>query len=252
MRNIYFIGTAGSGKSSMVQAFKEWLDVQRIDTMILNLDPGADFVPYDPDVDIRDWIKLDEVMKEYSLGPNGAQVVASDLMAVNVKEWAPTVLGFDTKYALIDTPGQMELFAFRQSSTSIIEELGKDESFLVFLSDPTLSKTPHGFVSDMMLCAITQFRFSLPILNVLSKSDTLKPEELEELMGWASDPYGLYNAITEKDMSPQSLMSIELFKAMESVGMYKALTPVSAMEGTGMEDIYTAIQMFFEGGDDIT
>ena len=216
----------------------------------MNLDPGADFIPYQADVDIRDWVHLDEIMKEYSLGPNGAQIVAADLMAVNSNEWIPTVKKMETEYCLIDTPGQMELFAFRQSSTALVEEMGREDSFLVFLSDPTLARTPNGFVSDMLLCGITQFRFSLPILNVLSKSDLLKEEELEELANWSRDSYALYNALTDKDMSSQAVISIEFLKAMESVGMYKELTPVSAMEGTGMEDIYSMVQLFFEGGED--
>jgi len=250
MHYLYFIGTAGSGKSSLVQAFGEWLDSNGINSIIVNLDPGADFIPYQADVDIRDWIHLDEIMRDYSLGPNGAQIVASDLMAVNSKEWVPTVKKMETDYCLIDTPGQMELFAFRQSSAALIDELGREDSFLVFLSDPTLARTPNGFVSDMMLCGITQFRFSLPILNVLSKSDMLKEEEMEELANWSRDSYALYNSLTDRDMSSQSVISIEFLKAMESVGMYKELSPVSALEGTGMEDIYNAVQQYFEGGED--
>jgi GPN-loop GTPase len=250
MHYVYFIGTAGSGKSSMVMAFHDWLSSNNIDSIIVNLDPGADFIPYQADVDIRDWVHLNEIMEEYSLGPNGAQIVAADLMAVNFNEWMPTVKKMETDYCLIDTPGQMELFAFRQSSTALVEEMGREDSFLVFLSDPTLARTPNGFVSDMLLCGITQFRFSLPVLNVLSKSDLLKEEELEELANWSRDSYALYNALTDKDMSSQAVISIEFLKAMESVGMYKELTPVSAQEGTGMEDIYNMVQQYFEGGED--
>ena len=251
MRYIYFIGTAGSGKSSLVKAFKEWLDLHSIDTIVVNLDPGADFVPYQADVDIRDWVNIADVMKDYSLGPNGAQVVAADLMALNNREWTTVVKEFRADYCLVDTPGQMELFAFRSSSNTIIDELGKEDGFLVFLSDPTLAKRPNGFVSDLMLCGITQFRYDLPIMNIMSKSDVLTEEEVEEMQGWSRDPYALYNALTDTDMSAQSIMSIELFKAMESVGMYKEMYPVSAEEGTGMEDIYSMIQMYFEGGEDI-
>ncbi|MBI0582670.1 MAG: ATP/GTP-binding protein [Methanomassiliicoccus sp.] len=250
MRYIYFIGTAGSGKSSLVQAYREWLEVQGIDSIIVNLDPGADFIPYRADVDIRDWIHLDEIMRDHSLGPNGAQIVASDLMAVHAKEWVPVVKSMETDICLIDIPGQMELFTFRQSSTALIEELGREDAFLVFLSDPALSRTPNGFVSDLMLCGITQFRFSLPIINVLSKSDLLKEEELEEVLGWSRDAYGLYNALTGPNMSSQAVISIEYLKAMENVGLYRELTPVSALEGTGMEDIYNTIQQYFEGGED--
>lgn len=251
MRYIYFIGTAGSGKSTLVRAFKEWLDIQGIDSVLVNLDPGADFIPYQADVDIRDWINIADVMRDYSLGPNGAQVVAADLMALNNREWSNVVKEFRGDYCLIDTPGQMELFTFRLSSNAIIEELGKEDSFLVFLSDPTLARTPNGFVSDLMLGGITQFRYDLPIMNIISKADLLSEEDLEEMREWSSDPYALYNALTEKEMTDQSVMSIELFKAMEAVGMYKEMYPVSAEDGTGMEDIYSMVQMYFEGGEDI-
>ena len=86
MNNIYFVGTAGSGKSTMVGAFKRWLDDNEIDSIVVNLDPGAEKLPYVPDVDSREWINLDEVMSQYGLGPNGAQIVAADLMAVNIKK----------------------------------------------------------------------------------------------------------------------------------------------------------------------
>ncbi|KQM11828.1 GTPase [Methanomassiliicoccales archaeon RumEn M1] len=251
MRYLYFIGTAGSGKSTLVQAFKEWLDIQGIDSVLVNLDPGADFIPYQADVDIRDWINLADVMRDHLLGPNGAQVVAADLMALNHREWTDVVKEFRADYCLIDTPGQMELFTFRPSTNAIIEELGVEDSFLIFLSDPSLARTPNGFVSDLMLSGITQFRFGLPIMNVISKADILKEEDLEEMREWSRDPYALYNAITEKEMTGQSVMSIELFKAMETVGMYKEMYPVSAEEGTGMEDIYSIVQMYFEGGEDI-
>jgi predicted GTPase len=46
-------------------------------------------------------------------------------------------------------------------------------------------------------------------------------------------------------------LSLELFKAMESIGMYRTITPVSAEQQEGMEDIYNAIQQSFQGGEDL-
>jgi GTPase SAR1 family protein len=51
-----------------------------ISAITLNLDPGSKTMPYVPDIDIRDYIVLDEVMNEYGLGPNGAMILSSDLM----------------------------------------------------------------------------------------------------------------------------------------------------------------------------
>lgn len=252
MKNIYFIGTAGSGKSSLVYTFREWMELQGLDCVTLNLDPGAEAIPYTPDIDIRDWIRLDDVMNEYALGPNGAQIVCSDMIALKTKEIVSTVDTFKSDYLLIDTPGQIELFAFRQSSSVVVEALGKGDSYLVFLSDPQLSKTPSGFVSNMMLCAVTHFRFMIPFLNVLSKVDMLKEEEMETILGWSRDPYSLYDALGQEQGTPQTVLSIEFFKAMENIGMYRELTPVSSEAHSGMEDIYNAIQQTFEGGEDLS
>ncbi|MDD1770381.1 MAG: ATP/GTP-binding protein [Methanomassiliicoccales archaeon] len=227
------------------------MTLQGLDCITVNLDPGAEYMPYQPDVDIRDWVKVEEVMREYGLGPNGAQIVCADMMALNTKELVTTIEGFKTPYVLIDTPGQMELFAFRQSSTVIVEALGKQESFLVFLSDPALAKTPNGFVSTLLLCAVTHFRFDVPLLNVLSKSDTLTEKELEDITRWSEEPESLYDALTSGQMSMSSVQSIELLKAMESVGMYNQIVPVSSEEPSGIEDIYNAIQQSMEGGEDI-
>ena len=67
MRFIYFVGTAGSGKSTLVHAYKEWLDYNGIDAITVNLDPGSDMIPYTADIDIREWVNLQEVMDEYNL-----------------------------------------------------------------------------------------------------------------------------------------------------------------------------------------
>ncbi len=252
MLYIYFVGPAGSGKSTLVYAFQQWMNRNGLDTITVNLDPGAETVPYAPDVDIRDWISLDEVMKEHQLGPNGAQVVCSDLMALNSEEWIPVVKEFKTNYVLIDTPGQMELFAFRQSSKVITESLGPDQSFIVFLSDPQLAKTPNGFVSSMVLCALTHFRFSIPILNILSKSDLLTESELDTVMEWSDDPYGLQESLTGGQMPPQAMLNVEFFKAMENLGMFTDIAPVSSESFEGMEDIYNTIQQAYMGGEDLS
>jgi len=177
--------------------------------------------------------------------------VCADMMALNAKELAETIEKFKTNYVLIDTPGQMELFAFRQSSNVLVDVLGRQESFLVFLSDPSLAKTPNGLVATLLLCAITHFRFDIPLLNVLSKADTLTEQELEAILNWSAEPEALYNALTVKDITPSSVQSIELLKAMENVGMYNAIVPVSSEIPSGLEDVYNAVQQSMAGGEDL-
>ena len=72
---LYFVGPAGAGKSTLVASLQEWLTLQRFEGLALNLDPGAETLPYSAAIDVRERFTLRDVMAEYGLGPNGAQVV---------------------------------------------------------------------------------------------------------------------------------------------------------------------------------
>lgn len=248
---VYVVGTAGSGKSTLVGAYRGWAVVQGYDAVTLNLDPGAETLPYDPDVDIRDWIRLPEIMEEYQLGPNGAQVIAADLIALNVGEVARVLEGFQTDFILVDTPGQMELFTFREASRVVMEAFGREDGFLAYLSDPILVKSPSGLVSSLLLSATSQFRHAVPFLNVLSKADLLSEEELNLVLKWSSDPFALYDALVEEGTSPKQVLDVEFLKALETIGVYKRFTPVSSEIPYGMEDLYDAVQEVFAGGEDV-
>lgn len=248
---LYLVGTAGSGKSTLVHAFREWCTLQNFDAIAVNLDPGVDAVPYTPDVDIRDWIRLHEIMEEYGLGPNGAQIIAADLVALNAREVFEVVEGYDTDFVLVDTPGQMELFTFRESSRVVIDTFGREQGYLVYLSDPVLSQRPSGLVSSLLLSATCQFRHAVPFLNVLSKADILEEEDLRQVLKWSSDPYALYDALVEEGSSPKHVLDIEFLKALEAIGVYKRFTPLSSEIPYGMEDLYNAVQEVFAGGEDV-
>src|SRR5579859_3737918 len=165
---LYFTGTAGAGKTRLVQAYKSWMKSAGYDAITVNLDPGNEAEGFEPDVDIREWVRLSDVMDEYALGPNGAQVAASDLIAIKIFEIKQAVAELKTDYVLVDTPGQVELFAFRESSRAIVEALSGDRSTIAFLFDPALAKTASGFVSLLLLSATVEFRFRLPMVNLLS------------------------------------------------------------------------------------
>lgn len=251
MKFIFFVGTAGSGKSTLVGAYKQWLDDEGVDSAVVNLDPGADTLPYEADVDIREWISIDETMRDYNLGPNGAQIVAADLMAANIQKMTARIEPLGVDYVLVDTPGQLELFAFRESSQLIVRAFGKEDCMNVYLSDPSLCKTPNGFISAMVLGALVEFRLGLPTLNVLSKSDLLSEEEQQRMIDWFQVSDALYGDLLDSDSQPETVVGIELFKAIENVGVFGEMRAISAETGDGLEEIYAASQLYFFGGDDI-
>jgi len=251
-RNLYFVGTAGSGKSTMVHAFQTWMNSQGLDVVTANLDPGAEELAYAPDVDARDWIKTSEIMAEQGLGPNGAQVAAADLLALNSKEIADVLEKFETNYILIDTPGQIELFTFRASGPAIVDAFGRDDSCIFYLNDPLLVRSASGFVSSILLSATVQFRHALPFVNVLSKADLLSEPELEQVVKWSLDPYALYESLFQDATTSKTLLDVEFLKGMESIGVYRRVLPVSSELLFGFEEVYSHVQQVFAGGEDLS
>ncbi|WP_290623704.1 MULTISPECIES: ATP/GTP-binding protein [unclassified Archaeoglobus] len=244
---VYVTGTAGSGKTYLTKAFADWLNLKNLDYMVVNLDPGADFVPYSADIDVREWFTLEDIMEKYNVGPNGAQIIGADLVSTLVDDIKDEIELTSSEYVLIDTPGQLELFTLRESSRILIKALNPERSVMVYLFDPVVSKTPSGFLSMLFMASSAVFRLEIPQVLVLSKSDILSENELERVMEWSSDPETLYDSL---DLERKTL-NLELFLILKEAGFFRPLIPVSAVTGYGMEDIYDAIQEIFYGGDDL-
>ena len=91
---------------------------------------------------------------------------------------------------IINTPGQMELFAFRNTGPMIANALGygNAQRGILFCYDSSMSARPNGFISTMLLAASVQYQFeNLPQINVLTKKDFLSEEKLERIMEWIED-----------------------------------------------------------------
>ena len=252
MINLYFIGSAGSGKSTLTGAFLGWMQGQGYDAVTVNLDPGIENSPYVPDVDIRDWIKLKDIMEDHGVGPNGAQIIAADMLALNISEMKEIIESFETEYVIFDTPGQMELFTLRQSGKVLVESFGADRSIIGFLYDPVISKTPSGFITLMLQAASVQVRFNVPFMGILTKSDLFKDEEREEIIEWSQDFMELDSAIHEEMPTLRNQLHIEFLSAVMSIDKGQKLLPVSSTYGSGMEDVYNTVQQIFYGGEDLS
>jgi GTPase SAR1 family protein len=249
---VYFIGTAGSGKSTLTHIFKQWMTHRGLDAVTVNLDPGAENLPYVPDVDIRDWISLKEIMDSYELGPNGAQIACADLIALNAEDIKKSIESFKTDYILMDTPGQLELFVFREAGKFIVKFLNPDRSIIAYILDPALTKTSSGFVSQLLLSINTSFRLGLPQVNILSKADMLSDEELETIMRWSDNPSELEESINKEDASVHREMSEKISNIIKDFKDEVKLYPTGKENFNGIEDLYSAVQLIFEGGEDIS
>tara|TARA_X000001036_G_scaffold225419_1_gene210951 strand:+ start:282 stop:1094 length:813 start_codon:yes stop_codon:yes gene_type:complete len=253
---MFVVGTAGAGKSSLVTAFQRWARFLEIDALTINLDPGAERVHYDPEFDVRDLISLAEVMDRYDLGPNGAQILAADLVAAQADDIMDELEGLSGDMMIIDTPGQVELFAFREASNHLVDVLGQGRAALAFLFDPMLSQTPSGFVSQMLLSNIVQFRLGLPTANYLSKADLLEPEVLEKILEWGerldvleADLYEeSQNRMTHDTATGQRVeFAIAQLRTMQDASIIPGLVPLSSEHEEGLADVLSFVQSVFGG-----
>ena len=63
------IGPPGSGKSTYCHGMYQFMSAIGRKLCIINLDPANDRLPYPCELDIRDYISLEEIMEELDLGP---------------------------------------------------------------------------------------------------------------------------------------------------------------------------------------
>lgn len=248
--SLFVTGPAGTGKSSFSGSLKEWFVESGYDVALVNLDPGAEFIPYDADYDIREIISLGDVMSQYNLGPNGAQIVASDLMVENSQAIAKELSVFEDYYVIFDTPGQVELFAFRPSSPLLIDQLTGGKAMLSFITDAVLSTSPSGFISQKMLFGSIMSRFYKPMLFVLNKTDLIDEEQVEQIMKWESDPDELSDAFMDEKSTGVKDYFQSILKSFKDTGMISKVIPVSSHTGLGMESVSSDMSIFFEGGTD--
>jgi hypothetical protein len=252
MNLIFLVGTAGSGKTSLTGGFSRWLEMQREDVMIVNLDPGATSLPYSANVDVREYIKVEELMEEYSLGPNGGLMLACDMILGRVEELTQDIEDFTPDICLVDTPGQMELFAFRNTGAEIAERLTDAEKGVCYLFDAAFCRDPLNYVMNMFLASAINTRFQLPQFQVLSKVDLLKEVELDEIVGWGEDQYKLEEAMDVKLSGMNRTLSQDMMEVIERIGVEFNPIPTSAKTHDGFNTLYGELQRVFTGGEKFT
>jgi len=248
---MFIIGTAGSGKSLFTAAFSEWLKMSKQDVAVVNLDPGVLKLPYSPDVDIRNYVDVGNIMEKYGLGPNGALILAADLIADEIENITRDIEAANADLVIVDTPGQMELFAFRASGPYIVNELTKEPKALVYLCDAVFSVNPMNYVSNMFLSAAVYNRFFVPQVHLLSKCDLLPKKEVEKISDWSADPRALESAIETLE-GQKRLFSRNMMRAITQLGLKFMLIPVSAKTNEGMNNVNTLLERILAGGEKYT
>jgi GTPase SAR1 family protein len=248
--SVFIVGMAGSGKSALTAAYSEWLKQGDQDVMVANLDPGATSTPYTPDIDARKYVDVEKLMLDYQLGPNGALIMASDLLADRLEEIRFEVEDSNPDILLVDTPGQIELFAFREGGRFIAEQLTEDSRAIIYLMDAPFTRSPLNFVTNLYLAAAIYSRILQPQVYVISKADLVTEPEIDDIVGWTTDPEAFDLAVANLEEKNLSVITRELANAVFASGLLSEPIPVSAKENSGFVELNAAVTRILSGGED--
>jgi len=220
-----------------------------ISAITVNLDPGVRIVPYVPDIDIRDYIVLEEVMEEYGLGPNGGMILASDLMVNYLDDLRDEIDEYNPDWVLVDTAGQLELFAFRETGPLIASSLGFGDiqRSVSFLFDSNLVLRPNGFISTLLLAASVQFRFrKISQINVLSKMDLLDDDQIDMIINWSQDFKTLEESTSVRESGLIRELSMNLSEVFIQMGSTAELIPCTIKREDGLDLLFAYLQRVFD------
>ena len=220
-----------------------------VSAITVNLDPGVRIVPYVPDIDIRDYILLEEVMEEYGLGPNGGMILASDLMVNYLDDLRDEIDEYNPDWVLVDTAGQLELFAFRETGPLIASSLGFGDiqKSVSFLFDSNLVLRPNGFISTLLLAASVQFRFrKISQINVLSKMDLLDDDQIDMIINWSQDFKALEESTSQREGGLIRELSMNLSEVFIQMGSTAELIPCTIKREDGLDLLFAYLQRVFD------
>lgn len=174
---MFITGPAGAGKSTFCSSLITHAQTLGRTVHLFNLDPAAEKFDYDPTIDIRDLISLNDVMDELEFGPNGGLVYCFEYLLNNL-DWLDDELGdYDSDYLIIDCPGQIELYTHIPLLPKLLSHLQTSLNFrtsAAYLIDSQFMQDKTKFFAGVMSAMSCMLSLGCSMVCVMSKMDLVK------------------------------------------------------------------------------
>jgi GTPase SAR1 family protein len=233
---------AGSGKTTFLQRLNSQMHQNSTPAYIINLDPAVLELPYSPNVDIRDTVNYKNVMKQYSLGPNGGILTSLNLFATRfdqVVSLCERSREPPLQYIVADTPGQIEIFTWSASGAIITEAFASAfPTMIAYVMDTPRCASPQSFMTNMLQACSILYKTKLPLLLVFNKVDVARHEFALE---WMTD-FDAFSAALDSDGSYSASLSRSLSLVLEEFYENLQAVGVSAVTGEGIKDFFKAVE----------
>ncbi|MBA3750205.1 MAG: ATP/GTP-binding protein, partial [Nitrosopumilus sp.] len=152
-------------------------------------------------------------------------------------------------YIIVDTPGQIELFAFRSSGPYFVSNFFSDNKVSLFTIDGTLAESPINYVSLMFLSQSVKLRLKTPQINVLTKRDKII-DKLEEVLEWSRSISTLQNSLNKEKNFEESLLSKDLINTLFKSGHISNPIAISNTTMNGMLNLSAALSRILTQGEE--
>lgn len=236
---VVFVGTAGCGKTTLVKSFGEWLEELGFRVSRVNLDPGVEALPYEATFDVREIVRTGDLMRELGLGPNGAMIMASKIMEKRMDDIVKRMATSDADYVLVDTPGQMELFVFRELGPSLSNAIkGARRAVAVYIVDAETIRDASELLVIKLLSLIIELRLEIPTVAVINKGDVV---DLSELALKVDEVKRRLSSRTDV----LSDLALELTDLVFKYERASRVVVISALRKTGLDRLYDLIHESF-------
>ncbi|KAL8701211.1 MAG: hypothetical protein Q9201_005035 [Fulgogasparrea decipioides] len=174
------MGPAGAGKTTFCNTLIQHLRLNRRSCFYVNLDPAAEDFTYEPDLDIKDLISLEDVMEEMGLGPNGGLIYCFEFLLQNLDFLTTALDPLTEEYLIIlDLPGQIELYTHIPVVPTLVKHLTRFGSLnvslcAVYLLESTFVIDRAKFFAGTLSAMSAMIMLEIPHVNILSKIDLVK------------------------------------------------------------------------------
>ena len=147
-----------------------------------------------------------------------------------------------SEFLLVDTPGQLELFAFRELGNKIISMIREDVSsdVAVFLIDATQIRKPSDVVMGILLALAIRFHLNINVVSVLNKVDLAGSQVMRMFEEFFSNTSN-FSKFVAQDFGVFGEMSSQLVNVLKAFVPPTRVVAISALKNRGMEDLFSII-----------